>query len=84
MKRNILYSQEKEVRRSKLLYWKTLLCKNIGKTVDEDILNRRKNITDIVDKVELDKEKILEKIQAAFTKQDEMKKKERSFEKKSY
>jgi len=61
MKRNILYSQEKEVRRSELLYWKTLLHKNIGKTFNEDIMNRRKNITGILDKVKLDKEEILKK-----------------------
>jgi len=38
------------------------------KTIDEDIMNKRKNITSIMDKVELGKEEILEKIQVAFIK----------------
>ena len=45
-------------------------------------MNRRKNITGIMDEVELGKEEILEKIQVATIKWNEMKKKGKEFREK--
>ena len=62
MKRNILYSHEKEVRRSELLYWKMMLRKQTGKIINNIIMNQRKSITSIINEKELDVEMINNKI----------------------
>ena len=65
MRHNILYSQEKEMRRAAKLYWKDYLRWIEGKAVDELKMNKRMEIARInIDKTVL-KEDALEYLKIA-------------------
>ena len=53
MKRNIPYSKEKVVRRAELLHWRALKRVKQQKTVDVEVMQKRKKITAIEHKEDI-------------------------------
>ena len=83
MRYNVSYSQEKEKRRSALLYWKTKVRMLKGNVVDQEVMEKWKTMAEINTQIEIIKGTI-EELEKQYKNGKKYLKKDTNIDKRSY